>query len=68
MIKRLYQGQRQIYQDLFENKKILSEDVKQIIQHLKDILNNNDEEEFHHMKQLKIQFWNDFNTRFVLEI
>jgi hypothetical protein len=64
MIKRLYQCQRKIYQDLFENKKVLSEDVKQIIQHLKDILNN-EEEEFHHMKQIKIQFWNDFNKRFV---
>ncbi|CAF0894667.1 unnamed protein product [Adineta ricciae] len=60
MIRRLYECQRRIYQDLFENKKILSNDVKLIIQHLKDLLNN-DEKEFDHLKQLKIQFWNDFN-------
>ncbi|CAF1410314.1 unnamed protein product [Adineta steineri] len=49
MIKRLYECQRKIYQDLFENRKILSNDIKLIIQHLKDLLNN-DEKEFQHMK------------------
>ncbi|CAF1592093.1 unnamed protein product, partial [Adineta steineri] len=49
MNKRLYECQRKIYQDLFENRKILSNDIKLIIQHLKDLLNN-DEKEFQHMK------------------
>ncbi|CAF4027364.1 unnamed protein product [Rotaria sp. Silwood2] len=60
IIKRLYQCQRKIYEDLFENKKKLPEDVKQIIQHLKDILNN-DDNEFKNIQQIKIQFLNDFN-------
>lgn len=64
VIKRLYQCQRIIYQDLFENKKILSEDIKQIIQHLKDLLNNN-EQDLTNIKQIQIQFFNDFNERFV---
>ncbi|CAF0914846.1 unnamed protein product [Rotaria sp. Silwood1] len=60
IIKRLYQCQRKIYEDLFENKKDLSEDVKQIIQHLKDILNN-DNNEYKNIQPIKIQFSNDFN-------
>ncbi len=67
IIKRLYQCQRRIYQDLFENKKDLSEDVKQIIQHLKEILNN-DEKNFGNIKQIQIQFFSDFNERFVMII
>jgi tetratricopeptide (TPR) repeat protein len=65
MIKRLYQCQRKIYQDLFENKKDLSEDVKLIIQNLKDIFNN-EENQLTNIKQIQIQFFNDFNQRFVL--
>jgi len=64
IIKRLYQCQRIIYQDLFENKKDLSDDIKQIIQHLKDLLNN-DEKQFENIKQIQIQFFTDFNERFV---
>ena len=58
-IKRLYQCQRIIYQDLFENKINLSDDVKQILIHLKDILNNQE-----NIKQIQIQFFNDFNERY----
>ena len=60
MIKRLYQCQRKIYQDLFENKKDLSEDIKLIIINLKDILNN-DENQLTNIKQIQIQFFNDFS-------
>ncbi len=65
IIKRLYQCQRIIYQDLFHNKTYLSDDVKQILLHLKEILNN-DDKQFENIKQIQIQFFNDFNERFVL--
>ena len=67
MIKRLYQCQRKIYNDLFENKSDLSDEIKQIIRHLTEILNN-DEHQLKNIQQMKIQFLNDFNERFVLNI
>lgn len=61
-IRRLYQCQRMIYQDLFENKKNFSENIKQILQHLKD------DKELENHKQIQIQFLNDFNEKFVFSL
>ena len=54
-IRRLYQCQRIVYEDLFENKKNFPEMVKQILQHLKD------DKELENHKQIQIQFLTDFN-------
>ena len=69
VIRRLYQCQRKIYQDLFENKRMLSDEVREIIQHLKDLFNSDDDEcQSSQIKQIRTQFAQDFNERSVARV
>ena len=62
VIRRLYQCQRKIYEDLFQKRTQLAEEVKDIIRHLRDLFER-DEDSSTHGKQMKLEFGQDFHER-----
>ena len=58
LIRRLYQCQRLIYQDLFNKQNQLSERIKEIFQHLRDLFDEKD--------KMKNEFAQDFSDRYVI--
>jgi hypothetical protein len=59
--RRLYQCQRRIYEDLFVRRTRLADDVRTIIEHLKDVFAQNSEQTHVHSKQMHLDFVQDFN-------